>query len=218
MGHKVAESFSRDSGDGGGLYCLDGERKYLNRDERRRVLAATEKLDPEQSLFSLLLAWTGARVSEVLALTPKSFQVDASIVTILTLKRRKFCPREVPIPPSLMKRIEQHFSLRQLPSTSQSARLWGWHRVTAWRVVRRLMALAGVIGSRACPRGLRPAFGIATLQSGVPINLIQRWMGHARLKTTMIYMSVSGPEELSFARQFWDATSNIRRKHAAPRD
>ena len=69
--------------------------------------------------------------------------------------------------------------------------------------MRKLMALAGIVGCRASPRGLRHAFGIATLQSGVPINLIQRWMGHARLKTTMIYMSVSGPEELSFARRFW---------------
>jgi integrase/recombinase XerD len=57
------------------LYTPHGNRKYLNSTERRRALAATATLRPDQALFALTLAWTGARVSEVLALTPSSFQV-----------------------------------------------------------------------------------------------------------------------------------------------
>ncbi|MDF0522827.1 site-specific integrase [Bradyrhizobium yuanmingense] len=180
------------------------ERKYLNRDERQRVLAAMETLEPEQSLFALVLAWTGARISEVLALTPSSFQLESGVVTIITLKRRKHVVREVPIPPDLSERLEVTFSLRRLQEGADAMRrLWQWCRVTAWRLIKKVMAIARVFGRRACPRGLRHAFGIGTLQSGVPLTLIQRWMGHARLSTTAIYAAVCGPEEISFAKRFW---------------
>src|SRR5262245_22482906 len=96
-----------------GLYPSGGERKYLNREERARVLAALEKLDAERALFCLVLAWTGARVSEVLSLTPQSFQFDTSVVSILTLKRRKFVMRGVPIPPNVMARLDCFFGLRR---------------------------------------------------------------------------------------------------------
>src|SRR5262245_53369811 len=81
------------------LYSDRGERKYLNEDERERVLAASEDLCRERMLFALTLAWSGARISEVLALSASSFQVYASIVSIRTLKRRRLHVREVPIPP-----------------------------------------------------------------------------------------------------------------------
>lgn len=215
LGQKVAANFTGDFGNEGCLYGPNGERKYLNREERLRFLAKAETLDSEGSLFALLLAWTGARISEVLALTPSSFQVEAGVVTILTLKRRKLSPREVPIPPGLMSRIARCFSLRQLQPVALSKRLWSWHRVTAWRLIKRVMVMARISGRQACPRGLRHGFGIGTLQSGVPIHLIQRWMGHARLSTTMIYMAVCGPEEFAFARRFWRSSPSAERDDAA---
>ena len=71
------------------LYTASGGRKYLNAAERRRALAVMATLKPDQALFALTLAWTGARVSEVLALTFSSFQIDGGLVAIRTLKRRK---------------------------------------------------------------------------------------------------------------------------------
>jgi len=72
----VSDQRSVERGDGGSLYAIDGGRKYLNRAERQRVLAAAEFLCPDEALFILTLAWTGARVSEVLALTPMAFQIE----------------------------------------------------------------------------------------------------------------------------------------------
>jgi integrase/recombinase XerD len=206
VSHKVAGNFARRDGQEGGLYGPGGERKYLNRDERHRVLAAAESFEPERALFALVLAWTGARISEVLALTPASFQIDTGVVTVVTLKRRKYSIREVPIPPQLVAQLERHFDLTRLQRGKYSAqrRLWCWHRVTAWRLIKWVMMLAQVNGRPACPRGLRHGFGVGTLQSGVPLHLIQRWMGHARLSTTAMYMNVCGPEEIAFAARFWN--------------
>lgn len=190
---------------GSGLYATDGQRKYINAEERRRLLAQAAMLDPARSLFVQLLVWTGARVSEALALTPGSFQIDAGIVTIITLKRRGFSVREVPIPPALMAALDRHFGLRRAQRSEAAAArpLWTFCRVTAWRFVRKLMASIGIASRRACPRGLRHGFGTGTLQSGVPLNIIQRWMGHARMTTTAIYAAVCGPEEVAFAKLFW---------------
>ena len=187
------------------LYAADGGRKYLNLDERRRALTAMESLDPDEALFARTLAWTGARVSEVLALTPASFQIESCVVAFTTLKRRRLCVREVPIPESLMAAIDVQFDLvaAQRDLDRANRRLWPWHRVTAWRVIKRVMRYARIIGRPACPRGLRHGFGVGTLQAGVPLNLLQRWLGHARISTTAIYADASGPEERAFAAQFW---------------
>ena len=181
------------------------ERKYLNQEERRRVLTATDLLALRPALFALTLAWSGARISEVLALTPRSFQIEQSMIAIVTLKRRRWCVREVPIPPALMQMLASEFDLAnaQRDPSLASERLWSMSRTTAWRVVKRVMVHAGIFGRGACPRGLRHSFGVGTLQAGVPITLLQRWLGHARLSTTEIYTHVIGPEEVAFASRFW---------------
>jgi site-specific recombinase XerD len=67
------------------------------------------------------------------------------------------------------------------------------------------MRRAGIAGPQSCPKGLRHSFGIGTLQAGVPLNLTQKWMGHARISTTAIYADACGPEEAAFAAQFWNS-------------
>jgi integrase len=217
LGHTAARVSAPRTAQGPTLHGPNGERKYLNRAERSRFLAAAEHMEPTKALFALVLAWTGARISEVLALTPSSFQPESGLVTIVTLKRRKLSVREVPIPPELMRRLDRAFSLRERQlGQGTSRRLWGFCRVTGWRAIKKVMEQAGIVGRRACPRGLRHAFGVGTLQSGVPMNITQRWLGHARMTTTAIYAAACGPEEMAFARRFWRSSSASREVHAAP--
>lgn len=220
MGKIVSQSRRSDPRDGrsaslgpASLYAASrfaaAERKYLNREERQRVLTATEMLALRPALLVLTLAWSGARISEVLALTPSSFQIERSLMAIVTLKRRRWSVREVPLPPSLMQMLAAEFALHdaQRDQSIASRPVWSMSRTTAWRITKRVMAHAGLSGRSACPRGLRHSFGVGTLQAGVPITLLQRWLGHARLSTTEIYSRVVGDEELSFARRYWALAS-----------
>jgi site-specific recombinase XerD len=113
--------------------------------------------------------------------------------------------REVPLPEELLTELDREFSLSENQKSGHciNRRLWGFSRCTAWRLVKRLMTRAGVRGVSACPRGLRHGFGVACVQAGIPITLLQRWMGHAKLETTAIYTNVSGPEEREIAQKFW---------------
>jgi integrase len=187
------------------LYAPTGERKYVNLEERRRLIMASADLDTAQALFLLTLIWTGARVSEVLAMTPAAIQIESGVASITTLKRRSHHVREVPLPADLIEALGRHFEIgpASLDPHLAHQRLWRWHRVTAWRLVKEAMKRSSVSGRPACPRGLRHGFGTGTLQAGVPLNLVQRWMGHARMETTAIYGEAMGPEERAIAGRFW---------------
>ncbi len=38
---------------------------------------------------------------------------------------------------------------------------------------------------------------------GIPLNMVQKWMGHAQLSTTAIYADAIGAEEKSIAAKMW---------------
>ena len=67
------------------------------------------------------------------------------------------------------------------------------------------MAEAGIRGPQATPKGLRHSFGIANAEENIPPGLTKRWMGHARLETTVLYQHAVGREERAFAKRLWRA-------------
>lgn len=188
------------------LYNSAGTRKYLTSSERRRFFLVVRRLPPQERLFCLVLAWSGARVSEVLALTVDAIDLDGGSVGIVTLKRRKCgIVRQVPLPPSVLAELKRVFRLRALQGDPLVVRrqLWPWCRVTAWRCIKRVMFLAGIYGIAATPKGLRHTFGVGAFEANVPPHLVQRWLGHASLRTTAIYGDVMGREERRIARRMW---------------
>lgn len=193
----------------GSLYGRRGERKYLTLDEQAALMRAASQLPVRQRLLIAMLRWTGARISEVLAITPGSIQLGSGVVAIVTLKRRRPVVREVPLPRDFIEEIAAEFSLGSGRTVSDS-RLWPLSRSTAWRIVHKAMQAAGLRGPAACPRGLRHAFGVTTVQARVPLTALQRWMGHSRLTTTALYLDVSGPEERALAQRYWQIVERSR--------
>jgi integrase len=71
------------------LFDRLGNRKYLIARERLAFVYAASKHDGQTSTFCLTLAFTGARISEVLALTPSRIDVADEAIVFETLKQRK---------------------------------------------------------------------------------------------------------------------------------
>ena len=44
---------------------------------------------------------------------------------------------------------------------------------------------------------------MAAVTTGVPLNMVQKWLGHAQLSTTAIYADAVGAEEKSIASRMW---------------
>jgi integrase/recombinase XerD len=192
--------------EGMSLFGRSGTRKYLNAAERRRFMKAAWRAHPPVRLFGLVLGWSGARISEVLALTPAAIDLESGVANIETLKRRKRgVVRQVPLPRDVLGELSRVFQIRQRQRDPELAaeRLWRWSRTTAWRRVKEVMLAAGVTGMHATPKGLRHSFGVNAFQACVPPHLVQRWLGHASQRTTSVYGDVMGPEERSFAARMW---------------
>lgn len=184
------------------LYDISGNRKYLTTRERLRFMAAARLYPEAVETFCLTLAYTGARISEVLALKAGNIDLSADIIVFESLKkRRKGIYRQIPVPQELLRRLAVVHDLR---STDSQSRLWSWSRTTAWKYVKGVMRDANVPPFCAMPKALRHAYGVAGVsEAQVPLNMMQKWLGHARIETTAIYANAVGSEERAIASRMW---------------
>lgn len=190
-------------GEDWGLYDRTGQRKYLNEDERRRFIDAAYVATPAVRTFCLTLIFTGCRLSEALELRPSNIDVASGLVSVRSLKKRgKLVVRLIPVPPALLDEVARVHSLDDLETSHN--RLWPWGRTRAWQLVKAVMAEARIADLPASPKGLRHAFGVHAVLSGVPITIVQKWLGHEDVATTAIYTNVLGPEERAIAARMWD--------------
>jgi site-specific recombinase XerD len=181
----------------GSLFDKGGHRKYLVATERQAFVSAAFSENNLIASFCLTLAVTGARISEALALT--SDRVDAANEAIVfeTLKQRENGVfRAVPVPDWLLHLVEGI-------AVTPSERLWPWGRTTGWKIIKRVMRKAGIVDHLCKPKALRHALGVEAGQRGVPLNITQRWLGHARIETTAIYAGAIGKEERNLAIRCW---------------
>lgn len=190
------------------LFDQKGNRKYLTSTERKAFIEAAKQAKPEVETFCLTLAYTGARISEVLALTPARIDFVAEAIIIECLKKRKRgVYRAIPVPQLLLARLEavQAVPTRQNNSEQRHKRLWTWGRTTAWERVKDVMQAADIQASWAMPKALRHAFGVTGIaDAGVPLNMMKKWLGHARIETTAIYANAVGAEERVLAARMWN--------------
>lgn len=188
------------------LYDARGRRKYLVPRERWAFLGAALEVGGDIGTFCAVLAFSGARISEVLALTPDRIDDGNSAINFETLKRReRGIIRAVPVPQKLLDYLHSVHRYReaQLNPVLADTRLWPWSRTTAWRRVKEIMRLAREPEHVSKPKALRHAFGAEAALNQVSLSLIKKWMGHAKLETTEIYTSLIGDEERSLARLTW---------------
>jgi integrase/recombinase XerD len=151
------------------------------------------------------LAYTGCLLSE--ALTADRVDLAADVLVFESFKKRRTgIFRSVPVPPALLDALDMVHGVRELHSRrgkGRDVRLWPWSRMTGWRAVHAVMLAAGLHGVHASLKGLRYGFGVAAVIAGIPLNLVQKWLGHAQLSTAAVYANAIGPEEKDIARWMW---------------
>jgi len=188
------------------LFTSEGERKYLTTEELDRFLAAANAQErSEVRSFCLVLAHTGCRISEALALTPRSLDLREQTITFQTLKQREHTRyRSVPVPASTIDTLELVHGIRKAQRGRKSnAELWEWGRTQGYKHIKAVMAAADIAGTHASPKGLRHGFGVHAIQKTRNPRLVQKWLGHRSLETTTIYMDIIGQEERAEAQAMW---------------
>ncbi|MEK7253287.1 MAG: site-specific integrase, partial [Bacteroidota bacterium] len=175
--------------------------------EREQFKVSAGGLSRNKRTFALMLLHTGCRISEGLSVKVRHVDFSGRCVTFETLKRRKKgIFRQVPLPDEYLQALDDAFDLRALQKKNSKTRdeyLWGWSRKYGYETIREVMALAGLQGIHATPKGLRHGYVIACLDKGIPLNMVSKWVGHASIETTVIYANALGQEERNLAARLW---------------
>lgn len=190
------------------LFTSEGKRKYLTAEERERFLvAAGEHHRGEVRTFCIVMAYTGCRISEALELTADRVDFSAKVITFRTLKQRqKVLYRSIPAPDALLDALELVHRVRKTQKAKGGGKdklLWTWGRTQATKHIWAVMEQAGITGPHATPKGLRHGFGVNAAAKTRNPRLVQKWLGHRNLETTVIYMDAVGDEEREMAARMW---------------
>lgn len=193
------------------LYDRYGNRKYINEEERRRFLRAAKAIESRPVFtFCLVLARTGGRISEVLALTPRQIDIDGQMIVYRSLKKRikeggDPVYRAVPVPARLLRKLDAVHEIKaaQQDPARIDERIWPWCRRTAWTRVKEVLEAAGITGIQATPKGFRHGFAVDALVHEVPLVIVQEWLGHANIEMTAIYTKAVAGEARAIASRMW---------------
>ena len=195
------------------LHDPSGNRLYLNAEERAAFLAAARRQPARDRTLCEVLHWTGCRPSEALEITPARVDLAGETITIRSLKKRrdasgqqKVVFRSVPVPPEFLDTLDIAHAIREAQKSRKKAAapIWDLSRVRVWQIVKRVMIEAGIPDApHRSPKGLRHGFGVHATVQGVPLHMLQRWLGHAQLSTTAIYADAVGKEEQYIAARMW---------------
>lgn len=180
------------------LDTVDQMPAYLLKPEVLRLLDAEK--DPQYRLILDLMWSTGARISEVLALTPTSFVDDGYDfgVILKTLKQRPGRPskasllrspkRYVPILDPLLK--DRIHSFLWTGHCRQGDRVFRVARQTVNRHIHQLVEQLGGAPFRISSHTFRHSFAIHLLLHGRPLKYVSQLLGHRSIDSTEIYTNV----------------------------
>ncbi|RLJ98804.1 tyrosine-type recombinase/integrase [Tenacibaculum discolor] len=190
------------------LFDTEGNRLYLTSSEVDKFLKTAKEQDPKLRTLAETMAYTGCRISEALQLSVKNIERESNKIVFKSLKKRRGdVYRSVPVPHNLIDLLTIGHDLIRKQKSEKEAKtlLWQWSRQHAYELIKKVMLEAEISeGKHRSPKGLRHAYGVNAILKGVPINMLQKWMGHADIKTTSIYANAIGKEEAYIASKMWE--------------
>ena len=164
---------------------------YFTEEEADALVDAAPSY-PTRMAFRIMLK-TGLRVSEALALRRVDLRLDQDPPIILVQadspgnKARR--GREVPVPADL---IESLRDLASFHSKDHYQRLIDISRQRIAQVMKEAAVQAGIDPARAHPHAFRHTYGRNCVLRGIPIPVLQKWLGHASMVDTQRYVELAG--------------------------
>ena len=170
---------------------------YPSAAEVHRMLDACQH---ERDRVLLELCWhTGGRISEVIQI--RAGDLTARGVRMRNLKQSVPAEKHVYLSPAFLARLRA-YAAGQPGDALLVGRLGDGGPITrrqAWNIVTAAARTAGILKRRFAseqmrpiwPHSLRHATAINLLDQGVPVNAVQRHLGHASLASTAVYTQLT---------------------------
>jgi integrase/recombinase XerD len=160
----------------------------LSRDEEHRLIQRAYQERGERGLLIKTLFQTGARVSEFVNIKVEDFFFDETMILIAKAKGGK--SRYVPILPELAQELRTYLGNRTVGYLFETNRHKRYSSRRIQQIVKEIAERAK-IKKRVYPHLLRHSVATNLLERGMPIDQIQKFLGHSKLETTQIYAESS---------------------------
>jgi integrase/recombinase XerD len=163
----------------------------LEQSEVQRLIQTTYRSRSKYGLMIKTLFQTGARVDEFVHIRIEDLLLDGDPPQIHIVHAKCGADRYVPTLPALADELRTHLQGRQTGFLFESNRQIRYSTRTVQSIVTNCARTAG-INKRVYPRLLRHSIATILLDSGlVPIDQLQKFLGHLDLSTTQIYAETS---------------------------
>jgi integrase/recombinase XerD len=163
----------------------------LDRAEVERLISSGYQQHSKYGLMIKTLFYSGARVDEFVHLRVEDVHFESEPPQVHLTHAKGQVSRYVPILPSLAQELRTHLQGRRQGYLFESNR----HTRYSIRMVQAVItasARAAGIRKRVYPHLLRHSIATILLDSGqVPIDQVQKFLGHLQLSTTQIYAETS---------------------------
>lgn len=165
-----------------------GRLRWLTREEE---VAVWRHLEPDMRDLCTVLVDTGMRLGEAWRLEARDIDLVHSRVHVWETKADK--PRTIPLTQRARGILERRAEAAHGPVFDTIC------RKTAIRRWRRACRAAGIDDNELVIHSLRHTCASRLVQAGVEIKVVQEWMGHRSIQTTLRYAHLA-PANLEAAR------------------
>jgi integrase/recombinase XerD len=160
----------------------------LSREEERQLMAHAYRMQGTRGLLIKTLFQTGARVSEFVNITADEVFFEEQMILIAKAKGGK--SRYIPILPQLAQELRTHLGHRTTGALFETVHHTPYSPRRIQQIIKET-ATDAQITKRVYPHLLRHSVATTLLERGMPIEQIQKFLGHAKLETTQIYAESS---------------------------
>jgi len=149
-------------------------------------------------LIMKFLLRTGARIDEALMVRPIDINIELNTITLITLKKKeKDVKRTIPLHPDLKTDIMQYYLEYNINKKSEE-RLFNMTRQSVDLFFKKMQK---DLRFKIHAHKFRHTFAVKAILSGVPINILQKWLSHSSIFITSIYTDVTGMDTSQFMNQ-----------------
>jgi integrase/recombinase XerD len=169
----------------------------LSRDEERRLISHAYRKRGTRGLLIKTLFQTGTRVSEFVNIKVNEVFFEEQMILISKAKGGK--SRYVPILPELAQELRTHLGDRSAGSLFETIHHTPYSPRRIQQIIKETADEANIT-KRVYPHLLRHSVATTLLERGMPLEHIQKLLGHSKLETTQIYAE-SSPEMIKESYQ-----------------
>lgn len=160
----------------------------LSRDEERKLIAQAYRSDGARGLLVKTLLLSGVRVSEFVAIRVDDFFFDEAMLRVRKGKGGK--ERFVPILPGLAQEVRTHLGGRAAGYLFETRSATAFTPRRVQQIIKKVASEAQIT-KRVYPHLLRHTVAQHLLEGGMPLDQVQKFLGHSKIETTQIYADSS---------------------------